>query len=155
MKNWIAIGIALVVGIAVGAVVFRGGGEAHDHSAEAAAKSSEKEVWTCSMHPQVKAPKPGKCPICAMDLIPLSELGATADGRSFSMSEASKILAGITTFAVERRYPEAHIPLYGSVEYDETRQKTLSARFPGRIERLFGAPYREAFQQQRRDPRLA
>jgi WD40 repeat protein len=26
-------------------------------------------VWTCPMHPQVKVPKPGKCPICAMDLV--------------------------------------------------------------------------------------
>ena len=27
------------------------------------------EVWTCSMHPQVRMPKPGKCPICSMPLI--------------------------------------------------------------------------------------
>ncbi len=134
MKHWLSIAIALVAGIAVGALIFRGGSETHDHAAEGKAAD---DVWTCSMHPQVKAPKPGKCPICAMDLIPLSELGATADGRVFSMSESAKKLAGVSTSAVERRYPIAHVPLYGSVEYDETRQKTLSARFPGRIDRLF------------------
>jgi hypothetical protein len=32
-----------------------------------------QEVWTCSMHPQVKLPKSGLCPICNMGLIPLSE----------------------------------------------------------------------------------
>ena len=28
-------------------------------------------VWTCSMHPQIKEDKAGKCSICAMDLVPL------------------------------------------------------------------------------------
>ena len=27
--------------------------------------------WSCSMHPQVRKHKEGKCPICAMDLIPI------------------------------------------------------------------------------------
>ena len=26
-------------------------------------------VWTCAMHPQIRVPKAGKCPICAMDLV--------------------------------------------------------------------------------------
>ena len=32
-------------------------------------------TWTCSMHPQIKLPKLGKCPICFMDLIPLESGG--------------------------------------------------------------------------------
>ncbi|MDO9555600.1 MAG: heavy metal-binding domain-containing protein, partial [Atribacterota bacterium] len=31
------------------------------------------KFWTCSMHPQIKLPKSGKCPICNMDLIPVYE----------------------------------------------------------------------------------
>ena len=27
-------------------------------------------LWTCSMHPNVKLPEAGDCPICRMDLIP-------------------------------------------------------------------------------------
>lgn len=39
-----------------------------------AAKTGEKEtVWTCAMHPEVRQDKPGKCPICAMDLIPAKQ----------------------------------------------------------------------------------
>ena len=30
----------------------------HDHSVIA----EEPTVWTCSMHPQIRQPKPGKCP---------------------------------------------------------------------------------------------
>ena len=33
----------------------------HDHS-------NEKSYYTCSMHPQIKESKPGKCPICHMSL---------------------------------------------------------------------------------------
>jgi len=29
----------------------------------------EAEIWTCSMHPEIRLPKPGKCPKCGMDLI--------------------------------------------------------------------------------------
>ena len=30
---------------------------------------SEKEIWTCSMHPEIRLPNPGKCPKCGMTLI--------------------------------------------------------------------------------------
>src|SRR4030095_15584110 len=29
--------------------------------------------WTCSMHPQIRLPRPGQCPICFMDLIPVKK----------------------------------------------------------------------------------
>ncbi|MCH8118181.1 MAG: hypothetical protein IIC00_00465, partial [Planctomycetes bacterium] len=29
-------------------------------------------VWTCSMHPQIRLRKPGKCSICSMDLMPIA-----------------------------------------------------------------------------------
>jgi len=31
------------------------------------------KFWTCAMHPQIKLPKPGRCPICGMNLIPVKE----------------------------------------------------------------------------------
>lgn len=141
MKKWIPLVATLVVGILLGAVLFRGGGESvHDQTAMEAGKgdaSPAAVVWTCSMHPQVRAPKKGLCPICAMALIPLSDLGSVGTGRTYSLSESAKILAGIQTTKVIRRFPEAGIRLYGTVEYGETNQKTIAARFPGRIERLF------------------
>jgi len=44
-----------------------------EHLAQPKTAELEKEIlyWTCSMHPQVHADKPGKCPICGMDLIPV------------------------------------------------------------------------------------
>ncbi|MBI5124498.1 MAG: efflux RND transporter periplasmic adaptor subunit, partial [Candidatus Omnitrophica bacterium] len=36
-------------------------------------EESKVAYWTCAMHPSVRADKPGKCPICGMDLIPVYE----------------------------------------------------------------------------------
>lgn len=45
--------------------------------------SSTKEIayYTCPMHPQVHKDKPGKCPICGMDLVPVmkSEMNMQGD----------------------------------------------------------------------------
>ncbi len=41
---------------------------------EKAVKANEVDaptVFGCSMHPQIKLAKPGKCPICSMDLAPV------------------------------------------------------------------------------------
>ncbi len=35
-------------------------------------KPTLQKVWTCSMHPQIKLPKPGSCPLCKMKLIAVS-----------------------------------------------------------------------------------
>ena len=90
------------------------------------------------MHPQIQQPEPGDCPICGMDLIPLeSDSGADLGPREMSMSKASRALADIQTSEVIREYPEAEIRLVGKLEYDETREKSLTARFPARIDELF------------------
>ena len=36
------------------------------------AKPGPKQLWTCSMHPQVIREEPGLCPICHMELTPLN-----------------------------------------------------------------------------------
>ena len=32
-------------------------------------KSTEKIIYTCTMHPEVQSEKPGDCPICGMPLV--------------------------------------------------------------------------------------
>ncbi|MDQ8198989.1 efflux RND transporter periplasmic adaptor subunit [Pelagicoccus enzymogenes] len=113
---------------------------AHDPSMaeKAAPTTAEPEVWTCSMHPQIQQPEPGDCPICGMDLIPLENDSDGDEGpRTLSMSESSRALANIQTSVIERRFPTAEIRLVGKLEYDETKVKSLTARFPARIDELF------------------
>lgn len=103
-----------------------------------ATSDAPSTLWTCSMHPQIQQPQPGSCPICAMDLIPLEKDAGADDGpRTLSMSKSSRALADIQTTLIERRFPEAQIRLVGKLEYDDTKVKSLTARFPARIDELF------------------
>ena len=47
-------------------------------SSGTAVPATGTNVWTCSMHPQVRLPKPGKCPICSMPLVPATS-GSKSD----------------------------------------------------------------------------
>ncbi len=44
------------------------GGAPQTHAA--APSEPAIEYWTCTMHPQVRQPGPGECPICGMELVP-------------------------------------------------------------------------------------
>jgi Cu(I)/Ag(I) efflux system membrane fusion protein len=39
----------------------------------AGGRDSNVDHWTCTMHPSVHAKDPGKCPICSMDLVPVTK----------------------------------------------------------------------------------
>jgi Cu(I)/Ag(I) efflux system membrane fusion protein len=95
--------------------------------------------WTCSMHPQIKQPKPGLCPLCAMDLIPVMSSGSSTDEgpREITLSENAIKLAEIRVAPVERKAAAAEIRMLGKITYDETRLASIAAWVPGRIDRLF------------------
>lgn len=96
-------------------------------------------LWTCSMHPQIQQPEPGNCPICGMELIPVRkevERGGEPS-RGISMSDQARALAEIRTTEVRYHYPETQVRMVGTLQYDETRMKSLTARFPARIDELY------------------
>ncbi len=115
-------------------------GPAGEGSKEAGqpAAARKTQIWTCSMHPQIKLPKPGKCPICGMTLIPLNDTGSDAEGmRELSIGKHAAKLLEIETVPVERRFVETEVRMVGKVEYDETRLAYITAWVPGRLDRLF------------------
>jgi heavy metal-binding protein/HlyD family secretion protein len=76
--RWLS-GLLLVACVAV-AIAFRAslaawflGHAGHDHVAVAAAAAGgDVAYYTCSMDPSVQAHQPGSCPICGMDLTPVT-----------------------------------------------------------------------------------
>ena len=96
-------------------------------------------VWTCSMHPEVRLPKPGLCPKCRMPLIPerADASQAMAGMRQFAISEEARALMDIETAPVERKFVTAAIRMVGKVAYDETRLAYITAWVPGRLDRLY------------------
>lgn len=96
------------------------------------------QMYTCSMHPSVRLPDPdAKCPICFMDLIPVTDGGSQESELRISLSQASAAISRIETAPVAKFFPTAEVRLYGKATYDETSVARLSAYFPGRIDRLF------------------
>lgn len=86
------------------------------------------EIWTCSMHPQVRLPRPGVCPICGMKLIPTSKL--VAKGHAGHQGQ-------LETQAVTRRELFKEIQTVGKIDYNESRVEFISARMAGRVDRLY------------------
>jgi len=139
--------LLVVVGIVVGGLVFgvRSGGApdphaGHGNNADAGAGGeAQATIWTCSMHPQIRQSEPGQCPICGMDLIPVSpdEGAGNGDPGRLVLSERAKALSRLRTTTVRRRSDSAaELRLLGRVEPNETTLKTITAWTGGRIDRL-------------------
>ena len=110
-------------------------GHAHSHDLQ----QDENGVWTCSMHPQIKQDKPGKCPICGMDLIPLRKSGndhGNVDPSAIQLSEEAIALANVQTSRVNKENPVKEVRLYGKIAPDERSLQSQTAHVGGRIESL-------------------
>jgi membrane fusion protein, copper/silver efflux system len=100
-------------------------------------EKEQPKFWTCSMHPNIQKQGPGKCPICGMDLIPVTSTGKDTGGmRQIVISDAARALLNVQTVPVERRYVTAEVRMVGKVDYDETRLGYITAWIPGRLGRL-------------------
>ncbi|MEW6352261.1 MAG: efflux RND transporter periplasmic adaptor subunit [Thermodesulfobacteriota bacterium] len=114
---------------------------ATDEQVEAApaTKTAEVSLWTCAMHPQIKLPKPGKCPICFMDLIPLStkEDEQGQEAVRYTMSAAAKRLAEVETAEVKHDHATVTVAMVGMVYEDETRVAALTSRVDGRLDEIY------------------
>ncbi len=140
MKRFFLPIILVVVAFFLGFMI-RGGGpemtmvpEVHEH----ASGEAQAQIWTCSMHPQIRMSEPGQCPICGMDLIPATTSSNEETGeRELKLSQKAVKLADIQTTPVERKYVSVVIRMVGKVDYDETRLGNITAWVPGRLDRLY------------------
>lgn len=70
---WLMVLILLGVGAVAAYVLYGGSAPATDGAQNTApGETQQGQVYTCSMHPEIRQPNPGKCPICGMELIPAS-----------------------------------------------------------------------------------
>ena len=123
-------------------------------------KPAEIAYWTCPMHPHVKEHGPGKCPECAMDLVPVTAAqaseaspgGGAAPVRPAPASAAGDAgiaragitidprrqqLIGVRTVPVERRALTSTVRTVGLVRYDETRLTDVNLKLEGWIRKLY------------------
>jgi Cu(I)/Ag(I) efflux system membrane fusion protein len=94
------------------------------------------EFYTCSMHPQIMQDRPGKCPICGMELIAVEKRkGSNAD--AIMLSDQQIQLGNIQVDTIGKGVVADETVLTATLNVDETKSTTVSARIAGRIEKLY------------------
>lgn len=103
------------------------GHEGHGHDGEVA-------YYTCPMHPSVKQHEPGQCPICGMDLTPVTK-AELASGQLL-VDDLRRQKIGVRTTTVERSALASETRTVGRITFDETRLYDVSLKLSGWVERL-------------------
>lgn len=101
--------------------------------------------YTCSMHPSVKSATPGTCPICGMDLVPVTK--KEIKSGSISMDARRRQLIGVTTGLAREKQLIQVIRAAGRVNFDESHLTDITLKFNGWIGKLYadfvGAPVKK------------
>ncbi|MEJ0081526.1 MAG: efflux RND transporter periplasmic adaptor subunit [Puia sp.] len=99
-----------------------------------------KEVWTCSMHPEVIRDGPGSCPICGMDLIKKESKAAAINGIAINdllQPTDQFVVSSVPVVSLQNEKKAVPVEALGTVTYDTRRINSISARVSGRIEKLY------------------
>jgi Cu(I)/Ag(I) efflux system membrane fusion protein len=124
----------LILGMVLGWWIFHSPrASGHNH------QQSQATTYTCSMHPQIRQPQPGKCPLCGMDLIPVEQVVTEDDPTVMRLDKSAIRAAAIRTVAVRRSSASAQLTLSGKILIHENLIATITAKFPGRIEKLYAS----------------
>ncbi|MEO8182407.1 MAG: efflux RND transporter periplasmic adaptor subunit [Deltaproteobacteria bacterium] len=116
--------------------------------------SHREDRYYCPMHPQIRSPDPGECPICHMNLEPIPEhrqadgaaAGAAPDMRArpnappdvvpVALTTERQQLIGVTTTVATRAALGQELRVPGSVEAPESGLAQVRSRAAGFIERV-------------------
>lgn len=97
--------------------------------------NNDGEYYTCSMDTQIKEDKPGKCPICHMDLTLVKV--DVSKSNEIKLSEQQIKLGNIKTATIQESQNQMEQKFLGILTSNQNNVKVLSTRAMGRIEKLF------------------
>lgn len=102
--------------------------------------TEKKQLWTCSMHPEIIRDHPGNCPICGMELVKkVDNAVALNDIQLDDLLQPTDrfVVSSIPVTTVKRSSEVVEVDALGTVVYDTRLINTISARTSGRIEKLY------------------
>jgi len=88
------------------------------------------------MDPQVVEYKPGKCPICKMDLTPVKKKNGESKDE-LQLSEQQIQLGNIQTDTIRNGTIGDQLVLTATLNFDQMKATSVSSRIMGRIEKLY------------------
>ncbi len=128
---------AILIAFAAGFLFGRWTGQPAGGPSEAGGGPAARRIYTCSMHPQIRLDKPGKCPICEMPLIPASSAESLEGAApALELSDRAMAMASVETAPVEYRRLSRDLRVVGKIQYDETSLATVTARVDGYAEKV-------------------
>lgn len=103
-------------------------------------EQTQKEVYTCPMHPEITRTEPGKCPICGMDLVK-KETGSKSieslELEALLRPSNAFVISSISLTTIAQREESMELAVVGTVSFDTRQLGTISSRVSGRIEKLY------------------
>ncbi len=99
-----------------------------------------KELYTCSMHPEIIREAPGDCPICGMHLIKKVTEAASVAGVDLNVllqPTNNFVVSAIPLTTIVLKSEVSVINSFGSVAYDTREESTIASKVSGRIEKLY------------------
>ena len=96
-------------------------------------------VYICPMNCVPPMEKPGRCPVCGMDLVAIAaqEHRHEDNPHRVVLNQDQLRAVGTQVAPVERKYVAAEIRLFGKIEYDPVEQYRVTAFAPGIIDRIY------------------
>ncbi|MEO8177480.1 MAG: efflux RND transporter periplasmic adaptor subunit [Deltaproteobacteria bacterium] len=110
------------------------GGSASAAENATAEDSNAIDHYTCSMHPSVHQQGPGKCPICGMDLTPVTKV--QQEQGVVMIDEARRQLIGVRVGSVTEAPMQRTLQAVGRVTYDESKLTDVTLKVQGWITKL-------------------
>jgi Cu(I)/Ag(I) efflux system membrane fusion protein len=111
-------------------------GTGRQHAQVATAGDSETR-YICPMMCTPPQTEPGRCPVCAMELVPVSSSAGDSDRNSITVDPVARRVANIRTAAVQSVPVTRQIRAIGDIRFDEGTLKTISAYVDGRLEQMY------------------
>lgn len=133
-------GIKLIPAISLLLLLIVAAGCGQKQDKQTALTQSASIKYTCPMHPQIVEDHPGSCPICGMTLVKKS--GQVSEEAAIDLNTVlkpvnSSVISTVKAIHPQQRSVPTQILADGYLDFDTRTFNNISARFAGRIEKLY------------------